>query len=394
MRRFGGILGGFLIVVAGAFAPATAQEASWLRTSVLPNALNPKLSVIGDFVARTGRTAATSGVALREVELAFQADVDPYARADFFVSKPEAENLEVEEGYVTLLALPLGLQARAGKFLANFGKLNLIHHPELPQVNAPLVLERFLGEEGLNSVGGEVSRVFAPGDVFTEVSYGLLRDLGPAGEPEAATAEVLDTSGNPVTVRVSRESSTPEGNKIASYGHVARGRAYVDITDAWNIEGGLSGALRQPGGFEHRKMLGTDLTLRWKPLREGQYRSFIWRSEFLYSERRLLAVTNALTGAEDEPPFRTARGGVYSYAEYQPAKRWRLGLRYDYAEDPTSRGRRSPTRAVAPYVTFTLSEFQKFRLQWEHQRSPNNTNNHLGFFQWVVVLGPHGAHAF
>src|SRR3989442_13483146 len=49
---------------------------------------NPDIAVIGDFLGAGGPNAVAPGpaLALHESEAAFQAVVDPYARADFFVS--------------------------------------------------------------------------------------------------------------------------------------------------------------------------------------------------------------------------------------------------------------------------------------------------------------------
>jgi hypothetical protein len=66
------------------------------------------------------------------------------------------------------------------------------------------------------------------------------------------------------------------------------------------------------------------------------------------------------------------------------------------SEDPLVRDAAVPriTRAVAPYATFTLTEFNRFRIQWTRKDLPGNGKENLGFLQWTVVLGPHGAHAF
>ena len=64
---------------------------------------NPDMSVIGNFVGIAGKNPNNDQptFGLSEVEAAFQAVVDPYARADFFLSA-SPEGLEVEEGFVTL----------------------------------------------------------------------------------------------------------------------------------------------------------------------------------------------------------------------------------------------------------------------------------------------------
>jgi len=404
-------------------APVQAQEgASWLRPNVPGNVLNPNISVIGDIVGTAGpRADATANrLSLRETEISLQAAVDPYARADFFLGIHEGESPELEEGYITLLALPLGLQARGGKILPNFGRLNMVHSHELPQVDRPLVLESFLGEEGLNDTGAELSRIFAPLGLFTEISYALLNGLGEEhghGDEEGETvfiqaldetgAPLLDAGGNPIYREVSLRGEAEETPRtLRNFAHVSRARFYKDLTDDANLELGVSGALHQPEGHEHRRLGAVDLTFRWKPLREGLYKSFIWRTEGLYSSRKLEEETD-VTGAVTSPEKELDRRGVYSYVEIQPARRWRFGLRGDYVEDPEAKDAvltkedgtafrvdKSITRAVSPYVAFALTEFQRFRLQVRHKRLPTTEDETRGFLQWTVVLGPHGAHPF
>src|SRR5438045_6418608 len=60
-------------------------------------ALNPDISVIGDFISSAGhnRVDPTPSFQMHESELGLQAVVDPYARADFFLSfGEEGVNLE------------------------------------------------------------------------------------------------------------------------------------------------------------------------------------------------------------------------------------------------------------------------------------------------------------
>src|SRR5260221_8532478 len=63
---------------------------------------NPDMAVIGDFLGAAGRnpTAGTPGLEMHESELSLQAVVDPYARADFFVSFGE-QGVNLEEGFLT-----------------------------------------------------------------------------------------------------------------------------------------------------------------------------------------------------------------------------------------------------------------------------------------------------
>ena len=69
---------------------------------------------------------------LNETEISLQATVDPYARADFFVSFGRDPvtgkyGATVEEGYLTTLSLPAKLQLKAGKFREAVGRINPTH---------------------------------------------------------------------------------------------------------------------------------------------------------------------------------------------------------------------------------------------------------------------------
>src|SRR5262249_44767063 len=85
-------------------------------------ALNPDISVIGDFVGAMGGNSQQNSVSLQpipafqmhESEVGFQSIIDPYARGDFFISFGE-HGVDLEEGYITFTALPAGFVVKAGK---------------------------------------------------------------------------------------------------------------------------------------------------------------------------------------------------------------------------------------------------------------------------------------
>src|SRR5207244_6197333 len=77
---------------------------------------------------------------MHESEAAFQAVVDPYARADFFISFGE-HGVDLEEGFLTFTELPGGLLTKVGKMRAAFGKVNSLHNHVLPWTDRPLVIQ-------------------------------------------------------------------------------------------------------------------------------------------------------------------------------------------------------------------------------------------------------------
>src|SRR5207237_3027145 len=85
---------------------------------------NPDIAVIGDFLGAAGsnKVDPDPSLEMHESEVAFQAIVDPYARADFFITFGE-QGVNLEEGFLTFPAVKGGLLVKAGKMRAAFGRV-------------------------------------------------------------------------------------------------------------------------------------------------------------------------------------------------------------------------------------------------------------------------------
>ena len=135
---------------------STAQPRSAIST-------NPNMSVIGDFQGYYHRkTSRNFDVDLHEAEFAFQSFVDPYARADFFLSlarNPSTGNFtaDIEQAYLTTLDLPEDLQLKVGRFRMALGRINPTHPHALPFIDLPNAYVNYFGEEGLNDEGFSLS---------------------------------------------------------------------------------------------------------------------------------------------------------------------------------------------------------------------------------------------
>ena len=117
---------------------------------------------------------------MHESEASFQAVVDPYARADFFLSFGE-EGVDLEEGFVTFTSLPGGLLTKVGKMRAAFGKVNTLHNHVLPWTDRPLVTNNLVGgEDGISDAGVSVARLIPNPWIFLEATGQVFRgDSGP-----------------------------------------------------------------------------------------------------------------------------------------------------------------------------------------------------------------------
>jgi hypothetical protein len=328
-------------------------------------ALNPDISLIGDFLAAVGHNTArpVPTLEMHETELGLQAIIDPYARADAFISFGE-EGVNLEEGYLTFTALPAGIVARAGKMRAAFGKVNTLHNHVLPWTDRPLVTENLVGgEDGIDDAGVSITRAFA----------------GPKGLFIEGTGQVFRGDSDDVFKSIRRED-------VSTVGHV---RAYKDITESTNLDIGGSysrghndaGLLLAPQ-FQNdfvTNLYGVDATLRWKPLRRSIYHSFVGRTEFVWSDRQQL-------------PFTQRAFGMYASGDYQLARRWFVGARFDHSE--RARDSALVDRGGSLVLTYWPSEFAQLRAQYRFTDYAEQKNVNELRLQLQFAMGAHGAHPF
>src|SRR5437016_3132670 len=259
--------------VAEGVAPVGGQLPNYGGASASAKALNPDISVIGDFIGAAGTNSALPlatmqpfpSMQMHESEVGLQAIIDPYARGDFFISFGE-EGVNLEEGYITFTALPAGLVAKVGKMRSVFGKVNTLHNHVLPWVDRPLVTTNLVGgEDGLDDAGVSVEHIIqAPTGIFLDATGQVFR---------GDSADVFQAQ---------------QRSDVSTVEHL---RAYRDLNESTNLDIGVSyarghnnGNLIVPGDFI-TQLYGVDATVRWKPLRRSIYHSFVGRIEFIWSQR-------------------------------------------------------------------------------------------------------------
>lgn len=319
------------------------------------NVFNPDISVIGNFVGALGDNDVDPAPTLdmEEAEVALQAAVDPYARGDFYIGVTP-EGAELEEAFVTFTSLPGAFLLKGGKMKAAFGKVNTLHFHQMPWVDRPLLLENLLGgEEGLNDSGLSLSRLFPNDLLFLE-----------------ATAEVY-AGDNEVF-------AAPERSDVLWVGRV---RAYRDVTESTNLDVGGSFARghNDAGDGTTTRLVGADVTLRWRPLRRAIYRRLLARAEAVWSRR------------EQEDGTQDAFG-AYVSTEYQFARRWYAGVRFDWSEHADDASARDTAQSAL--LTFWPSEFSQVRGQFRRLRYGSGDTAHELLVQLQFSIGAHGAHTF
>jgi hypothetical protein len=360
---------------------ATASGGAGLQS------FNPDISVILDVAAAAfsddtplqdgAHDPKQSGFTLQQVELSFAHNVDPYLRFDSNIVFNDSE-VDVEEAYATTLALPHGLQARAGKFLTRFGRLNPTHPHSWDFVDQPFAISRVFGGEGNRGLGVELSWL-TPLPWYVEVVGSM---TGAEGDE---------------TNRNFYGATRPGVHGARDFEYLLAAKQFFDLSDNWSLLWGLSFATAPndsgipTGRDETTQLYGTDFYLKYRPITYGSSTIVSLQGEYIQVRRHV-------------PGDTLVDHNAYAYLFYRFAQRWATAARWEFgtpaegangAVDLLDPLWTEDRQRVSANLTFWPSEFSRFRLQGSMD-APGWKDDPT----WAVMLagefvvGAHGAHKF
>jgi hypothetical protein len=373
--------------------------------------MNPDVSVIADVTGGIARAPSYSvagddpvlshalgtfpaGLTVQEAEIGFQSIVDPYFKAELYLTIPNLSGLEVEEAVVTTTSLPWNLQARAGIFRSAFGRQNGQHLHLQDFTRRPLINEAYLGPDGLRSPGGQLSWLLPvpfflqlTGEVFAVEAAPRLGHLSTFGGTYLFDAPGPNLTG---TAELKTFVSATESLSIAAGLNVARGVSPGHGCDPDPaVPCGLAivpAAQSTLGAF--------DLYVKYKPPNvTGGYFSLAWTTEVFVRQLDTQIADPAVRPLGPD-------GGLYTQLVAQVAREWLVGVREDLLGLPSS-PLMPRTQRTALTVTHVFSEFARLRAYAERETTAPPG---FGFFsgppvfaaylQLEVAMGAHGAHPF
>lgn len=340
------------------------------QTSAPASSMNPdiSLSVLSDYKhSKRSGSKAEGGFSLSEAELQFSSNIDPYLRgvALFSVHPSEAHAdtdtpaaepaekayaIEPEEVYLETLALPY-VTLKAGRFHTALGRHNSLHTHAYPFLDAPLIHQRLLGEEGLTESGLSAA-LLAPVPWFSEVT-------------------VQAVQGDSPTL-FSSESMTDAAE-------IYRWRNLFELSDESTLDVGLSGA--QGANFYQGRstVQGADLSWKWRPTTGGKYTAVILAAEYLQGK---------VEGRTTETELK----GYATWLQYQFAERWWIQARTEKAENPQEAGLKQTKESAL--IAFFPSEFSGLRLQYDVLHEKEQKDQQTLWLQAQFIIGAHPAHAY
>jgi len=363
------------------------EEPTFKSRSLGLQALNPEISVTGDFLFSTRQDSTSdqsSDFDFRTLGIHVESWLDPYTRFKAAIPVTEDET-KLGEGYITLYDIADDLNLTLGKFRQQFGVVNRWHKHALDQVDFPLALREIFGNGGLNQSGVSLDWLMPPaGDASQQLTF-----------------QVTDGSNS----RLFGENTSNRPSLLAHY------KNYRDLSKDTYMEWGLTGLagwndqweINSPATTQDSReetfVLGADLTVLWEPTEKMRYKNIEWRSEAYWMNKDILAPDGS---GEDT----INAWGLYSYLQTKISRTVDIGIRGDFYvpdtksyADISSDLSLSPLAVtsdnpyvwqISPYITWWQSPFVKFRAEYDYSNGKGLDNpEHVIWFQAIFSAGPH-----
>jgi hypothetical protein len=254
-------------------------------------------------------------------------------------------------------------------------------------VNRQLVLGRYIGGE--SRTDGLQVNWLVPVEHYISVTLGAGDQFGGDNPPNYV--------GN-----------FRHGSELNYWGRVS---TYFDLTPNISFEPGISGlwnpsteaqwdpALNASGSNpfpmvngntyieRERRLVGVDLVVSWKPLRNNQFQTLTWGTEVLHSDNRYDVTDPAGSTLSSQA---VSSYGWYSYLTYKFHRQWTTGVQYEWLE--SMENRLAKTSAESANITWALSHWNQLRLQYTHTDNNAATglqSNDAVYLQWTWIIGSH-----
>lgn len=352
-------------------APQTPQPGAGPRAGSLDLAviLDTAVSWFSDEALQTGaHDPGDTGFHLQQLEMSLGQAVDHVfeLRAHLVFSQ---FGVEVEEAYGRSLALPGGLQVRAGQFLTRMGRLNATHPHAWSFIDQPIVNGTFLGSEGSRGAGLEVSWL-APLPWYVNV-------IASATDAAGGASAVSFLGGDDLGIESPMDLLYTVG--VRQFFDLS-----TDLGLAWGVT--TQQGPNATGNGNRTEIYNTDLYLRWRPADSPSRMAVSWTLEGMMRRRQIPGDVRVDTGG-------------YTQLVWNLNPYWETGARYGYlsgsAGDDLVPDATDDRHRVSAQVTYLPSHFSRLRLQGSRdQPLYRDEPIWVGMLQAEFLVGAHGAHAY
>ena len=379
---------------ASAFNPALSLI---LQGGYYNSNQDPNTRTITGFLGPGKLGLPERGFDLGETEITISANVDHlfYGQATLSIADGA---IEAEEAYFQTLAVGHGFTVKGGRYFSGIGYENSIHKHAWDFEDDALVQQSFLGENfGVD--GLQVSWIAPLPAVYVELG-------AEGGKPVEFPFDTSDHNQNGFQVatlfaHLGGDIGVSNSYRFGVWAMNAKNQVTDQPIEALDFTG-VTNTLT--GG--NTKLWGLDFVYKWAPNGDPSYRNFKLVAEWM--QRKLDGTLTYAPGdpAEQLGEFTAKQSGWYVQGVYQFHPSWRAGLRYDQLNEGSydlgsglagAPGLAPPDftpRRWSAMVDWSPSEFSRFRLQYNQDKSQQGITDNQWFLQYILSLGTHGAHKF
>jgi hypothetical protein len=356
--------------------------------------------------------AKKRGFTLQQAELSLVGAVDPYFTGHCYLitqlDPAEGETIvELEEAYLRTVALPGGLQFKAGAYFTEFGRINDRHPHQWDWTDQPVIHSRVFGGDGMRGPGARVGWLL-PTERYTELLFGVQNANGETMTSFFANDEVYEERG--IGGRFFTEQ---EVTSFADMVFTGRAMTTFALGDATDLDLGASFAMgpNATGEDSDTLLYGADFALVWRPDTATRgWPFFKLQGEFV------ARAFDAAAQTDDADPLNPVGlpadtlddYGGYLQALYGFAPNWAAGLRAEwvtgsgdsYDADSQTFGRSfDPYRCdrvrFSPLLAYHPSEYSRLRLQYDYDDSDHLEDPvHSIWLGFEILIGAHPPHSY
>ena len=336
-----------------------------------PNSFNPSIALVGDIMSQYRFNKNDhhhnnhdhhhhdfiNGIFLRELELEFRGDVDPYADALASIALHQGHDhvdIHVEEVYLRLKKWPIlgyaPFNIKLGQFKAALGRMNRIHLHNIPQVYYPKALSAFLGDEGYSAPGISLDRYI---NIYDKSSLHLV---------------IEGSFTKPLPLQSKGSENIPKGIFHAWWHQEFKAGHFLDL--------GMSHLFTRLGD--------KDSGLLYLLVADVHY-SFL---NSAISFDPIVTLGNELFLSNKSKNSDMALGNIF-WAQARILNNTFLGVKYDLS--PKAENMAKLEHALGSYLSYYTSEFLRFRLGYEHVMPKVNSfsGEDSIMLSSIFILGSH-----
>jgi hypothetical protein len=325
-----------------------------------------------------------NGFTLQGLDVSFSSNIDP--RLEFrggitaIIDAEKGSVFELEELYLITKDIYHGMQVKAGRYFAEFGRENALHPHDWDFVDRPFILTRFFGPDSLTSQGVSVAwRTTSRRD--SQVLFGV---SNPKGEEQISfLAKPGDEVGGHALI--SRDvRAAGDLLYLARWTHAMN--FSMAVGGSWGISG-LWGP-NASGTTTDTSIYGADVHFVWRaPDAAGGSRFVWWDTEVL--RRRYEA-------ADPGDPAREILEdrGLFTQVLWRFKPDWVAGFRFEYAGAKGNNAmdaQRDARRRFSPNLTWPLSDHARIRFQYNRDSADHLPKKTADAF-WLQVQFGTGDH--